>query len=111
MDHLSDFPPLPPASSLDQPWSVNVTNAHRVLSESYTRACRVLFQESDALQVKFHIDTLANDMVPILEAMEHAASEEGIPQNWMMSAATALGSLVVSLRIMLDSLDGRFGSQ
>lgn len=101
-----EFPTLPsrPDSAA---WSPNVQTAHGLLLDTYHRAHAVLRQEADSVRLRYHIDTLLNDTLPVLEAMEEDAQQEGLSRNWLHSAAEALGLLVTHLQTAADSAEDR----
>ena len=93
---MTILPPLPEAP-LDSPWSANVHLAHQVL-----RQC-----DSDPLRVRFHNETLVGTAIPIFQALEASARDEGIPTPWIHLCAENLGELVRNLRQAEASAEGQ----
>lgn len=104
---MTILPPLPEAP-LDSPWSANVHLAHQVLTDMMSHADQVLRQrDSDPLRVRFHNETLVGTAIPILQALEASARDEGIPTPWIHLCAENLGELVRNLRQAEASAEGQ----
>jgi hypothetical protein len=103
---MSVFPPIPPHGE-NQPWSPNVFNAHRVVSDIFKHAEALRRGDPDPNRIQFHIGTLTNDAIPLLYALEAHAEEEGLDVNWILSCAEAVGGLVGELQKAEQSLRGR----
>src|SRR5215468_2495534 len=59
--------PRLPERNLRGSWSHEVSSAHRVISEAYQAAFRLLRQESgDVLQLRQHIEQITLNIMPIL---------------------------------------------
>lgn len=99
------FPPLPVPQINNVPWSPNILTAFNLLNKAYERASTILRQEADSIRLRFHIDQLSNNFMPILEAMERQRIAENIPVDWLESAAAALGLLVVHLQEGIKGAD------
>jgi hypothetical protein len=101
------LPPLPDAP-LDSPWSANLHLAHQVLTDMMSHADQVLRQgDSDPLRVRFHIETLMRTAIPILQALEAGAGDEGLPTPWINLCAENLGELVRNLRQVEAAAEGQ----
>jgi hypothetical protein len=95
------FPGLPGSPGLNSSWAANVVRAHEVMCDVYRRAVRVLRQDdSESLQLMFHIDSISSDAIPLLEALEDSVAELGFqfPQPWLHNCAEIFGRLVLLLR-------------
>lgn len=90
------LPPLP-APSNNVAWSPAVYQAYDVISEMYDRAAHVHHQEAESGRLKFHAESLTQDAVPILLALEEHAAEENIPVPWIHSLTTAVAGLIAQL--------------
>ncbi|CAK5266042.1 unnamed protein product [Mycena citricolor] len=85
-------------------WSTNAVEAAQQLSLGYEHALAVLNRETDINQVRYHLKHVASNLVPILKAFEHHAVEEGIPMDWICSAAQAVGKLMKALCVVCDQM-------
>ena len=107
IDPMPILLPLPEAL-LDSPWSANIHLAHQVLTDMMSHADQVLQQrDSDLLRVRFHIETLVGTAIPILQALEASARDEGLPTPWIHSCAENLGELVRNLHQAEASAEGQ----
>lgn len=99
------FPCFPPRNGYSLP--ANFLLAHDTISNVYRHALRVSNQEdADPLQLIFHHDAIADVALPLLEAIENDPS--GIElENWLVTAATALGSLSERLLSYRNSIQSR----
>jgi hypothetical protein len=103
---MAALPPLPYREE-NLPWSSNVNNAYQILTDMYRHANHVLLQDdSDIPRIKYHKETLTNDSIPILLALEASAEEEGLPTTWLHLCAESLGSLIVKLCSAEETADG-----
>lgn len=92
----------------NNPWSANVHLAYQVLIDMSTHANRALRQgESDPMRIKFHLETILGTAIPILQALEASAADEGIPTEWLHSCAERLGELVLSLHKAEEGAEGQ----
>jgi hypothetical protein len=79
-------------------WSPNVRNAYRIASDLFRNASQALqLEDSEVQRLSFHIDSLVNDCVPLLEALEELADVEGVPIPWLHSCMQAVGNVLVNL--------------
>jgi hypothetical protein len=79
-------------------WSLNVYNAYQIASDLFRHASQALqLEDSEVQRLSFHIDSLIDDCVPILEALEAHADVEGLPICWLHSCAEAVGNVLVNL--------------
>ena len=90
------LPPLP-APSNDVAWSLAVYQAYEVISEMYNRSAHVYHQEAKSGRLKFHAESLTQDAIPILLALEEHAAEENIPVPWIHSLTMAIAGLITQL--------------
>ena len=110
-DLPEEFPQLPEHPDPSQGWLANVYKAHEVMSNVYRRAFRVLCQdESDPLQILFHIDAVSSGAVPLLEALENSKAELGFQFSvqWLLDSAELFGKLVLHLREAAEKMKSRF---
>lgn len=99
---MATFPTLPPNP---QGWSPNVRNAHKILSEGYLHAIRILHQEDgDSVRLNLLCETIARDQLPLLVALE----QEGIDADWLHGCAHALGILTRDLSIAASAAEGTY---
>lgn len=95
---MSVLPPIPDALP-NAPWSANVHLAYQVLTDMFTHASQAVRQsDSDPLRIRFHLETIIGTAVPILQALETSAGDEGIPTEWLHLCAERLGELVQDLQ-------------
>lgn len=100
-DLPENFPSLPGFQEPNSSGAANVIRAHEVMSDVYRRAIRVLRQDdSEPLQLMFHIDCVSSDAIPLLEALEDSEAELGFqfPQSWLHGCAEMFGRLVLFLQ-------------
>ncbi|KAL0568312.1 hypothetical protein V5O48_013680 [Marasmius crinis-equi] len=88
--------PLPVPDAANTPWSPNVLSAVQRLSTIYGNACAVLGQEADSSRLKLHHDLIADEVIPILEAMDSQADED-IPEDWILETTRLFGRLASKL--------------
>lgn len=90
-----EFPSLPDGYS----WMASVKQAHEIISDTYHRAHRLLcLNDSEAIQLLFHIDAITNNAIPLLQSLE--SSEELvdlISREWLAHGAKLCGNLVFFL--------------
>lgn len=106
----SNFPVFPRRSNLQPPWSPNLEAGWSILDGAYRRAQTILRQEADPIRLKYHVETLVTDMLPILEAMEADQVQENLPMEWLHSAAQAISLMVIHLQVAIDGADGMYVS-
>src|SRR5262245_47137426 len=83
--------PVLPHRSYGLQWSPHVRNAYRIASDLFRNACQAMQHEDAEVQrLSFHIDSLVNDCVALLEALEEQADLEGVPIPWLHSCAQAV---------------------
>lgn len=99
------FPQLQPAI-VQLPWSPNILAAWNILNNGYDWAHNVLHQEADSICLRFHVEAIITDILPVLEAMESDKEQEGLSTEWLESAALALGLMVVHLEAAIDGANG-----
>ena len=109
---MDALPPLPahPDGLL---WSPAVQDAYTAISEAYTRAQQLLnLDDTDPLRMRFHLERLRGEMIPILLAMEEEAlhSPNGVPMEWLEAMAVQLGSLVAHLVAAVEGTEQRCAS-
>jgi hypothetical protein len=100
-DLPESFPGLPGFQKPNSSRAANVIQAHEVMSDVYHHVIHVLRQDnSEPLQLMFHIDCVSLDTIPLLEALEDSEAELGFqfPQSWLHSCAEMFGQLVLLLR-------------
>lgn len=101
------LPPLP-AKSTNVPWSANIHLAYHVLTDIFDHANEVLRQgDSNPIRIKFHLETLVDTAIPILQALEPSCDDEGLPTAWLHGSAESLGRLVLDLKQAEASAEGR----
>jgi hypothetical protein len=94
---MAALPVLPHRSDGTQ-WSLNVCNAYRIASDLFRNASQALqLEDSEVQRLSFHIDSLVNDCVPLLEALEVHADVEGMSIPWLHSCAEAVGNVLLNL--------------
>lgn len=104
-----EFPPLPQPHDNMAAWSPNVQNAYRELSTSYAQGRRLLGQQDiDPLRYQIHIDIILRDLVPILEAIEQNAANEGLPIEWIHAASVCIITLLDDLNESHANARGRY---
>ena len=91
------LPNLPSPPTGFDAWSIQVECASEVLSSTYRHATRALQVQSDASQLRFHANTIKNDILPLLYALERAAVRQPVPKKWLLKCAQMFGSLLGSL--------------
>lgn len=91
-----EFPHLPGRIS----WTASVKQAHEIICDTYNRAYRLLqLNDSEALQLFFHINAVTNNALPLLQSLE--SSEELVdllPRQWLVHGAELCGRLVYNPR-------------
>lgn len=91
-----EFPKLPGRQS----WTASVTQVQEIVSDTYNQAYQLLWlDDSEALQLLFHIDVVTNNAIPLLQSLER--SEELVyltPRQWLAHGAELCGRLVYHLR-------------
>jgi hypothetical protein len=89
------------------PWPANFLVAYDTLSDIYRHAYRILNQEdADPLQLTFHLEAIAADAIPLLEAFE--VDSRGFEvQDWLYDVVTLLGNLSVQLSSFRDNIENR----
>ncbi|KAJ6624167.1 hypothetical protein B0H10DRAFT_2212903 [Mycena sp. CBHHK59/15] len=90
------LPPLPPHPE-DVPWSPNVHHAYQYMADTFRHAAKVLLQDADTNRLQYHAETVTQELVPILQALEENAAEENLPLPWIYSCTQVVGSLIVDL--------------
>ena len=89
---------LPPLPVTDTPWSSNVYNVANVLQDLYRTANAVLSHASpDIHRLQFHQDSLINDALPLLLALEENADVEGLPRSWLEDCVGHISDLLIRL--------------
>lgn len=102
---LESIPLLP---DRNQPWPPNIVRAYQIIESSYTRAFQLLRQaDLDPLRMKVHIDTLADDVCPLLVALAQIADTEAPLGDWLVASAEAVGKLGRRLKEMHETASGR----
>jgi hypothetical protein len=77
-DLPDSFPGLPGFQEPNSSGAANVIRAHEVMSDIYRCAIHVLQQDdSEPLQLMFHIDCVSSDAILLLEALENSEAELG----------------------------------
>lgn len=100
-----NFDSLPRRPQAKGAWSGNVDHAHRLINESYRQAYVVLSQEADAIRLNVQIDNMMGNVLPMLEAMDRAREEEGIPKSWINEATYTIASMVIKLDSVIKSIE------
>lgn len=103
---MADLPPLPLCSDENDSWSPNVQNAYTIMADMHRHALNALRQELDAPRARIHVETLSQQAIPILLALENSAEDEGLPHSWLQDCAVAMGSLMASLQKAEVTADG-----
>lgn len=89
---------LVPLPVCDLPWSSNVSQSFQILSDIFRNATTVLTHENyNTHHIQYHGETVANDVLPLLFAIEASASQEGVPADWLQAAAEQFEGLVFEL--------------
>ena len=105
---------LPQLSSYPDPsqgWPANVYKACEIMSDIYHQAFHVLHQEeSDPLQILFHIDSVSSDAISLLEVLENSEAELGFqfPREWLLYNAELFGKLVLYLHEAVKKMKTQF---
>lgn len=85
--------------------SPNILLAHDTLNNIYRQALRLVNQEeTDPLQLTFHLNVIKDDAVPLLEAMEYSSLELS---EWTRQVATQLGQLFRALSNYRDNIQNQ----
>ena len=73
---------------------------HEIISDTYNRAYQLLWlNDSEALQLLFHIDAVTNNAIPLLQSLEHSKElVDLIPWQWLAHGAELCGRLVYHLQ-------------
>lgn len=97
-----------PARQDGQPWSPNIQQAYQIVHSTYLRAVALLRQtDLDPLRLKVHLDTLVDDICPLLVALAQVADVDGFPKDWLVESAEAVGSLGRHLAEVYENATGR----
>jgi hypothetical protein len=99
---MAELPPLPD----DHPWSPNIYHAYQIITDTFTNATNTLWEEADPIRIKYHIEMLTDDTIPILVALESRAQEERLPLPWLHSCVEIIGGLIVRLCHAYETADG-----
>jgi hypothetical protein len=82
----------------NEPWSPNVYHAFNILSDIFRTAKNILSQENyDLYRIRYHAETIENDALPLLLALEATAEEESLPVSWVYDAGSQYEDLIVEL--------------
>lgn len=54
------------------------------------------------------MDTLADDVCPLLVALTQVATVEGLPNDWLIGSAEAIGALGRQLKDVHENATGRY---
>lgn len=108
-----EFVPPPPASlpplvPTDTPWPAEIVTAHERLTSMFSSARNALnLDESDPIKLRFHLDRASTIMVSIIDALA-TQNVATLPDQYIISLAQDVGSLVVHLRHALDGAEVRY---
>ncbi|KAF9030176.1 hypothetical protein BDZ89DRAFT_1132490 [Hymenopellis radicata] len=93
------LPPLPrfQPTATSTAWSPTVYEAYELLSTTVLSAEGAVRQDGEPIRIEHHIDHVLQTALPILEAMEEKAAEEGIPVEWLQEAAEYTAGLLTRL--------------
>lgn len=96
-----------PVHPEDGSWASNIHEAHQIMNNAVHHANSVLSTESDPLCLKYHIESLTTDIVPIPFALEDSAVSEGLPTSWLHECTEIIGALIMKLCKARDCADAR----
>lgn len=104
---LQAIPPIPPRED-GLSWDPNILVACERVISVYSRARNMLEQaDLDPLRIKVHIDTLVDDVQPIISALDQVSTEAGIPYDWLLACAEAVAMLGQRLGQAFENAQGR----
>jgi hypothetical protein len=108
MDTLPDsFPTLPPPVE-GMHWSAEIVQGHRMLANAFnTSRDSINLDISDPTRLRFHLDHITNNAIPVLEAMS-IREDELLPANFVLTMAITTALLVTHLQRALKSSQSRF---
>ena len=82
-------------------WGYNTVKAHEIISQHYVQALHVLrWEDGDPLQLRYHIQRLKGQVVPLLRNMEST-----LPGAWISISAHCLGRLLHELEEAAKNAD------
>jgi hypothetical protein len=105
------FPPLPVD---EMSWSANTHAAHKVISDLYAHAVRVIHQdETDPARLAFHINSLSTDALSLLQALAEDGGQENhaLPGSWLIQCSRILGEAVWHLKSSTGNGQSRYAER
>ena len=97
MDAFQDFPDLP-NRQINHPWSPNVIEAHRILSDTYNHVTTILHQEdAEPIRLHIHVETIERRIFLILSALEDE-DEMRLDQDWVVGCANIFSCIALQLQ-------------
>lgn len=90
--------PAIPAPPLGQPWPPNVLTAMRGIRDCFAHASECLtHQNSDPVRLVIQLENMANQCIPLLDALAHTPNLPVPIHDWLHTSAIACRQLVQSL--------------
>ena len=80
-------------------WTASVKQAHEIISDTHNWAYWLLWlDDSEALQLFFHIDAVTNNALPLLQSLESSKElVDLLPRQWLAHGVELCGRLVYNL--------------
>lgn len=100
------LPALPAPSGGASSWSSNVLQACKRLTSMHDHAMQVLQTNGEMHRIQFHIQTIMNDALPILLALEGTAEYDGLSVAWLHDCSQQFVTLIDQLRSAEDTARG-----
>jgi hypothetical protein len=100
------LPPLPPA--VDEPWSAEITEAHRGLVSAFQSSRRALnLDESDPIRLSHHLKQAKTFMVSITNVLS-GQTRNPLPPTYIEAIGEAVELLVDGLHAALDQAKSEY---
>jgi len=97
MDGLQHFPDFP-NRQINHPWSPNVIEAHRILSDTYNHVTTILqHEDAEPIRLLIHVETIKRQIFPILSALEDE-DEVQLDQDWVVCCANIFLRIALQLQ-------------
>ncbi|KAI0093418.1 hypothetical protein BDY19DRAFT_990060 [Irpex rosettiformis] len=108
MEGLADsILPLPDRED-GHAWAANIQQACYVIQTTYAQSIQLLRQSDlDPIRLKVHLDTLIDDVCPLLLSLAEVAETEVIPEDWIGSSTDAVGKLGHQMKEAYENSCGR----
>ena len=97
MDGLQHFPDLPDCQ-INNPWSANVIEAHRILSDTYDHLTTILrHEDAEPMRLHIHVETIERQIFPIISALVDE-DEMQLDQDWVVRCANIFSRIGLQLQ-------------